>query len=687
MALRYWVGGSGSWSDTTKWATTSGGTGGASTPILTDDVIIDGNSGSPVILLAVDRSCLTLTTTGATCTINDTSDNTLSVYGNITLSSTTTIDNNVSISMRATGTITLNNAVFTSSFTTSLSFNGSGATFTLGSNINIPNRNITLTAGTLTTSASNYSITARAFNSNGTSTRTINFNSSTINLTDNFNLGDGTGLTATLNNSTINISGTLSTFAGAGQTFKTVVINGATAYLLTGQNTFTTLTLTATSDIVWVDANQTITGTLTVSGEGTANRIRLISSQTSVRRTITAGTTTLTRADFGSIAAAGTGSWTGTSIGNIGNNTGISGYAAAVTRYAVVNNSSDDFNFTTIGWATSSGGTTGASVPLPQDTVYFDGNSLGAFYAYDLFCSTLICTGFSSGTLYLNRAYFLGNVTLPAKITNPGAGEGDGAVFLMGTGTHTVTFNNTEFDDTLSIGSIYIDNVGSYSFNGNVTITGASWSFGVPYAIEHYSGTFSAGSGTLNVSDFYSDFANKNYTRTMNMDSCTWVMVGTDAIWSIQNTGTLTFNKGTAVISINPESTPTTFNGAGLSYPTLSIDGAGNGLVVNINGSNSFDTITSTHTANYTLNFAAGTTTQIGTFSAKGTSSSNKATIKSSSTSTRATLVKTSPWNVGVNSTSSNSSNINLVPGDGIDWLIFQYINAFPGPSSFLWLF
>ena len=45
MANRYWVGGAGNWSSTTKWATSSGGASGASVPISTDDVIFDANSG------------------------------------------------------------------------------------------------------------------------------------------------------------------------------------------------------------------------------------------------------------------------------------------------------------------------------------------------------------------------------------------------------------------------------------------------------------------------------------------------------------------------------------------------------------------------------------------------------------------------------------------------------------------
>lgn len=45
MANRYWVGGAGDWTDTAHWSTTSGGSGGASVPGISDDVYFDGNSG------------------------------------------------------------------------------------------------------------------------------------------------------------------------------------------------------------------------------------------------------------------------------------------------------------------------------------------------------------------------------------------------------------------------------------------------------------------------------------------------------------------------------------------------------------------------------------------------------------------------------------------------------------------
>ncbi len=63
---RYWVGGNGMWTlgDTTHWALTSGGPGGAPVPDITDDVIIDDRSGGPHIIVTGTVVARSLTSTG-----------------------------------------------------------------------------------------------------------------------------------------------------------------------------------------------------------------------------------------------------------------------------------------------------------------------------------------------------------------------------------------------------------------------------------------------------------------------------------------------------------------------------------------------------------------------------------------------------------------------------------------------
>ena len=58
MAVRYWVGGPGTWdtTSTAHWSASSGGAGGASVPTSADDVVFDGNSGSSCTVTPNDLS-------------------------------------------------------------------------------------------------------------------------------------------------------------------------------------------------------------------------------------------------------------------------------------------------------------------------------------------------------------------------------------------------------------------------------------------------------------------------------------------------------------------------------------------------------------------------------------------------------------------------------------------------------
>lgn len=63
MAARFWVGGTGNWdsSDTTHWASTSGGSGGVSVPGSGDTVTLDASSGGGTVTVATNPSITSLT--------------------------------------------------------------------------------------------------------------------------------------------------------------------------------------------------------------------------------------------------------------------------------------------------------------------------------------------------------------------------------------------------------------------------------------------------------------------------------------------------------------------------------------------------------------------------------------------------------------------------------------------------
>ena len=66
MDNRYWINGSGNWSDTSHWSYTSGGSGGAPAPTQNDNVYFDGNSFNTgfTVTLTAHSSCKNFNCTG-----------------------------------------------------------------------------------------------------------------------------------------------------------------------------------------------------------------------------------------------------------------------------------------------------------------------------------------------------------------------------------------------------------------------------------------------------------------------------------------------------------------------------------------------------------------------------------------------------------------------------------------------
>lgn len=132
MASRYWVGGSGTWdnSSTTHWASSSGGSAGASVPTSSDNVFVDGNSGNPSITIGAAVNCFNLDFTGSGATSLATSGfNSLNVYGSLKWISTTSVGNLYQLNFKGTGSHTIDTAGEV--FTSLVNFNGVGGTWTL----------------------------------------------------------------------------------------------------------------------------------------------------------------------------------------------------------------------------------------------------------------------------------------------------------------------------------------------------------------------------------------------------------------------------------------------------------------------------------------------------------------------------------------------------------------------------
>jgi hypothetical protein len=189
MADRYWVGGTGTWATTARWAASSGGAGGQSVPTLNDNVFFDANSNTGTGTFTV--------TLGASATFRNFSSNTdgrmtialgnssysMNCYGSwfnadstfFAWSGTTT----GALNLLNGGTVPANggNLNFNGvSLLMRVIFNGIGATWTFQSALIAPaTNNITHTNGNI--DLNGYTVTVGQYLSTGGTNRQVTFGS------------------------------------------------------------------------------------------------------------------------------------------------------------------------------------------------------------------------------------------------------------------------------------------------------------------------------------------------------------------------------------------------------------------------------------------------------------------------------------------------------------------------------
>ena len=182
MADRYWRGGTGTWNTTltTNWSATSGGSGGASVPTASDNVIFDQAATYNVTMTGV-LACLSITVSAGTVSFITGTTPTLQVNGSMSLVSGTVWTSTGAITFNSTTTgqtITTNGTTISGAIT----FNGTGGGWTLGSALTtLATLTTTLTAGAL--SLNNFNLTTGIFSSTNSNTRSIAFGTGNIILT------------------------------------------------------------------------------------------------------------------------------------------------------------------------------------------------------------------------------------------------------------------------------------------------------------------------------------------------------------------------------------------------------------------------------------------------------------------------------------------------------------------------
>ena len=569
---RYWVGGTGNWSDgANHWALTSGGTMGQIAPNIYDDATFNTSSSvdnaAYTVTIVATANCLDFTMDGpdpadaTKVTWAGSSD--LNIYGSMNLSGgtagiTKTYTGNITF-LKTSGiaTITTNSVIILSS----LIFNDADTTFQLIDNLTIAGaKNLTLTAGTFD---------------------------------------------ATTNSKTVTLS--------------------STAHTITGAFTFYILIRTGTAsktDTLTIASNITVSGTLTVNGNSAINRLLVKSNTLGTVSTITAAAISVTNADFQDITGAGAATWdmsaaTGGS-GNCGGNTmqalGDAAFTTAANQYFYKASGNDSWS--TFGnWFLGTGGSGGAGrVPLPQDTAILNADSFGA--------ASMVLT---QDMPRIGSVNFTGATNTPTWTTSTTCSVYGSITLIAGmvltASTPKYTFINYSGIKTInSAGKVWAKVFDTYAFNSS-TIQLASDFENTGVGVvqwQHFVGTFDANDFNVTLN---SDFVCSSTTvRTLDLGNGIWTFNGHNngsSLWNIYDGTNLTLLCGTSTIKFTGNSTYAKgFRGGGKTYYNLWIATANTGITT-VEGSNTFNDFKID--AGRTVKFTNSITTTVNTFTALGT--------------------------------------------------------------------
>jgi hypothetical protein len=647
----YWVGGSGTWdeSTTTNWSLTSGGSGGAGVPTAADDVIFNSasNATSYTISSSGSPACFNVNASGpasGTVTFPIVFPD---LYGSCTLSATG-IDPISYFTMRPAYPATL-----TSNGTYIVNFSNVGtAIVSLGSALTISSGyGQSNTGAGLDTKGYNVTVSQYVQIDSGT---ILTLNGSTFTLTDNsssvgFNVNSGATINA--GSSTLNIGG----FGGngpfpiylGGKTWYNVVLNYSNSsnitfnILDTGTNTFNTFTYNGASaapsfNQLVLSGNITCTTLNLNNGSAAATNRLFVRSDTIVTsRSIAGASSYLTPnyCDFRDISATNTNfTFNNATVGNCGGNGGALTFVAGKTVYW---NGLTGGSWTDNEWATSSGGSVAAAnFPLAQDTAILDNTGLNVGQVINIEYVNIGSINASGLTKAItlnygitNTSSFVGNLSLSSSVTLTGS---TGAIIIFyGPAAQTISASGA------TISNICFSIYNSLKLLSALTTTTSYWN-----SFAHYVGTLDLNGYTLTTPFFYSSGTG---TRAIALNSGSMTVTGLDYstyyAFDCSTTTNLTVT-GTATISMTNGSTKT-FQGGSKSWGNLVQGGAGTMIVT---GSNIFTNI-SNSVQPTTISFTADTTQTVTSFGVKGTAG-NLMTLNSTTPGTRFTISQASGKNI-----------------------------------------
>lgn len=635
----YWVGGTGNWSATTSWSTSSGGGSGAAIPTSLDAVNFDSLSNATAYTVTIDAGV-----TIARCASFTMGNPAL---GTVTFAGTAPIAYHGSVLFPASYTRTFTGTSYCAGntsgltlstsnvqFVTNFEFVGIGASWSLTSGLFTSIAFVLVTYGSF--SSAGQSVQAYGFSSNNSNVRSISLGTSTLTFTlNNSWVVTPNNLTFSAGTSTIICSYIAPTFAGAGLSYNTVrfTSTSGTSGTITGANTFNTLSFAGQTTVginaVTFSANQTISTLTLNAGTAAAYRTLLASNTIGTQRTLSVGTLTAGAADydFRDIAITGAASPIApTRAGDCKGNSGIT-FPAAKTVYFRAN--SGTWGASGSGsWALTNGGSLDATAfPLAQDTAIFPS-------AYPA----------SGSTVSISSNYNIGTIDMSARTAN---------TMTLATGTTTPTIYGNWINGTGT--TLTGTNNMTFAGRGMQTITSAGKAFPLAPIINTPGGsvtlqdafTATTGNTFLTAGTFDANVYNviavsmvssNSNIRTIAVGSGTWSLTG-GSPWNASTSTNLTVT-GTGTISLISPSAKT-FTGGGISYSGITLNQGGAGTLT-VSGNNTLKDITNTYSATgaATIDLAA-TTTTLTQFTGTG-AAAKLLTLSGTSAASPATLILTS---------------------------------------------
>jgi len=591
---RYWIGGTGNWSDTAHWSDSDGGGSGFSVPTSTDNVYFSAGSFSAngaIVTIDTTANTLSLDFSGLDQTMTLTnSANNLNVYGSLTLSMklATNFTSTGYLYLKATTSVNITSNGNTSTWNR-IYFDGIGGTWT---------------------NQDNWIYQTVTFLRNGT----WNTNSKTISL-GVFYTSESAAKTLTLGSSLFttwmwgNTNPTNFTF-----NYDTSTVKTTGSDTLSGADTFYNLILQplALNSSVKFVGNITVNNDLTIIGYNSTNRRILVASNIiGTQRTFTVGgTVTASNADFRDIRFANAIDLSGISggSGDAGGNTGIT-FTTAQPQYFKHTSGAVNWSDSSKWFSDSSPRTTPGRVPLPQDDVTFDASSFTGTStltvnvprigkSLDMSAVNQSVTMALSNNVDTYGSFVLGNNITPSSTT----------AVRMYSRTNSIintfekklgTIDFYCFGTTCTVMSNLITTYNIYVYYGAVDFN--DFDITCQYASVQTNGTWIAGNGTINL----------NFTSAVIE---IWVALGT-------------FLAENSTIKFIPDSGSANlvFNGNNKIYNKVWFSGSHTGNF-DIKGNNNISELIID--PGRKVRFTAGTTQQIGKLTAVGTVS-NPITISS----------------------------------------------------------